>query len=68
MEGDSQDGKSRTENPGKPILTWGRFLGWLADSLSANSNVIQKGPSDRRILNGNEKAQKYPNRQYHPIG
>ncbi len=48
MEGDSQDGKSRTENPGKPILTWGRFLGWLADSLSANSNVSQKSPSDRK--------------------
>ena len=48
MEGDSQDVKSRTENPEKPILPWGRFLGWLLGSLSANSKVSQKSPSDRR--------------------
>ena len=48
MEGDSEDGKSRTETSEKPILTWGRFLGWLLGSLSANSKVSQKSPSDRR--------------------
>jgi GPH family glycoside/pentoside/hexuronide:cation symporter len=48
MEGDSQDVKSRTENPEKPILPWGRFLGWLLGSLSASNNVSQKSPSDRR--------------------